>query len=1024
MNVFKEYIKKLGFENVSEQNIQVNNDSYIYLYETKVSKNGNEKLKIPFVAYKDKKAFFNYHLEEWNKNELDFFVAVGTEQSYIIKVKEKPNKENPFYKDVILGEVGFNYGINTFGYEDIIPSNIPYTKENLDNSFFFNFVFSQQESIKNEIDVHLLKNLIALKTSLEEFDSDSENINFLILKCLFVKYLEDRNIVSNSFFHDVLETESIEGLQDTFKIISIINGDILKKKINITANHIKHLNYFFTHDYKAFVVQGQASLFYPYKFDKIPIQLISNIYEEFLGRTNKEEKKKKGIFYTRSFVVDFMLSQKIYPKLDTEEMLTVLDPACGSGAFLVQAFQRILHKPKNRGLSIDEKAILLKKQIFGIDIDENALHITAFSLYLVLLEGVSKEEIKLQIEKSNPILPSLIGSNLVYGNTITDAIKFEIELENNGKKERKTYTKFDCIVANPPWSELSKDDKATRLAIKTLDVYKSLNGYQTSQAFLLKIHEACKENTDIAIVVNNSNFLNREAINTRKEILEKYRICSFYELSEIAPILFKNTAHPCVILILDKGQVTNHIIKYIRPRLTTFNKLLRGISYADKDVKKVKQQDLLNEDILWRIFVNGDWRDYQLVKKIQKNNQKNNSVSCQRGFEPMKEDKMTLIGEPKSIPIYDTKNKTNYFHFGQLPLFKWNRKLRRLPLPKRFSKDYFEQKVLNNIQCVEERELVKTYYKLKDNNYSILSMDISTKLEIERILSNIGQSLFSGERIIIERTPSENNRLKSIYTNEHIVCKDNMIVFKIEDVDEYSPFLAILNSSFVGYYLTNISPKFSKGGRSGLQVENIKTLPFPVIKPHSKVALKIVNEIARLKERKKEGNDIYAIENQLDELVFDLYNLLEFEKEIIREFYQINVERKNDLVKITDVQIYVDKFREVYQLMVKDNLRLNVFAILSSNIGAIVKFEIVPNSEFVEQVQMGQTIDRQVLELVKKKQLQKEQLKGYIYEEKVKFYENKWFYIVKSNQFKDWTKKQAMDDAREEIHEMIKKLQE
>jgi type I restriction-modification system DNA methylase subunit len=191
----------------------------------------------------------------------------------------------------------------------------------------------------------------------------------------------------------------------------------------VTEKHIKELEIFYTHDDKEYK-KGQPNLFYPYKFNKIPIQLISNVYEEFLGRTNKKEKKSKGIFYTRTFVIDFMLSHTIYPKIEKQPNSTVLDPACGSGAFLVQAFNRILISQPKKNLSIDEKAEILQKQIFGVDTDVNALQITAFSLYLSLLHGISKKEIQEQLKKQNSILPSLIGYNLLQKNTIVDDVKF------------------------------------------------------------------------------------------------------------------------------------------------------------------------------------------------------------------------------------------------------------------------------------------------------------------------------------------------------------------------------------------------------------------------------------------------------------------------------------------------------------------------------------------------------------------------------------------------------------------------
>jgi type I restriction-modification system DNA methylase subunit len=969
MELQQKFINHLGFSE------EIKNSSYGELFEHRKELSGTNKFfKITYLFYNSENSLFEYHLSEWNKNELDFFIAVGEKNSYIIKAKEKADRKEILSSNIVIKD--FKYGTTTANYENIVPSDIPFTREKIDNSVFFDFVLRKVKDIKNEIDTHLLNNLIALKEEISKFDTINENINGLILKSLFIKYFEDRNILSNISFIDTLKTHNPENLRNTFGEIATINGDILKQDLNITEKHIRELEIFFTEDYKEYKTSGQQYIkgFYPYRFDIIPIQLISNIYEEFLGKT---EKKTKGIFYTRTFVVDFMLSHSIYPKIEKNSKVTILDPACGSGAFLVQAFKKILETQtqKEEKLSIDEKAKILKKQIFGVDIDAKALQITAFSLYLTLLAGISKEEIQKQIAIRKPILPSLLGSNLLQKNTITDDIVFDFIIETTG--EHVNQSKFDCIAANPPWKELKlsdeKDDyiKKSREIIHKSSLYKNVNKYQTSQAFLLKINEFCHKDTDVAIIVNNSNFLNvgdkknDKPIKFRTEILEKYRLEYFYELSNVAPILFKGTEHPCVVLILNKQISKNHTIKYITPILTDFNKKLRLISYTSKDLKEVKQNELLEEDILWRIFVNGDWKDYQLIKKLElKKCNKLKVIFCGRGINP--NNATPKNGEPEIKNMLDA---------GQLTKF------------------YICRVEKFNVNQIFERERVD-----KEN-------------------------LFKGKRILLRRTPSPKDELKlsSVYVEDELYFKEQIISLKLNIPELHKPYCALLNSSLIGFYLNQTSSQTNKGKKmTAIRHQELIQLPlFKFTENELNILVRIYDEIGNSIKTNSETKFLFT---ELDELVFDLYGLLEFEKEIIREFYQINVERKNEKVSPKDLENYAAKFRDVYQSMIKQNLRLNASFVPSLNIGTVVKFSIVEEKEYEPELKKGNYTQKQILQLVKKYQIEQELFSGYINEEKVKIYDGKSFYIIKSNQFKDWTTRQAMEDAREEIHEMLKKL--
>src|SRR5690606_18888502 len=104
-----------------------------------------------------------------------------------------------------------------------------------------------------------------------------------------------------------------------------------------------------------------------------------------------------------------------------------------------------------------------------------------------------------------------------------------------------------------------------------------------------------------------------------------------------------------------KQSTKNHTIKYITPKLTDFNKKLRLISYSSKDIKLVKQTDLAKEDILWRIFVNGDWKDYQLIKKLELKKDESISAKCYAGIKPTGS---YPLGEPIIKKRINAKNLT------------------------------------------------------------------------------------------------------------------------------------------------------------------------------------------------------------------------------------------------------------------------------------------------------------------------------------------------------------------------------
>ncbi len=944
-NVFRKYLINLGFTDAEFSSFL---DGNYFSYSP------NKTIPaIKYVLIENEEEIFKHHLRFWNINIDNVFVAVGNEKTYIIDCKKKPQIK------IIQSIESFDYGVNTKGYEKINIELI--SKSYIDSTYFYQFV-QQKQRKKQEVDKDLLLNLIALRNDLLD-NGNEQVVHLIILRCLFVKYLEDRGIFKSNYLSEILASKSTEKLIDAFGEVCKINGDVFGGN-NLTTNdiHDGYLNkllLFFTADYQS----GQGTLF-PYQFNNIPIQLISHVYEAFLTNNTK---KGKGVYYTPSFVVNFMLSQSLKQKATENPFLTVFDPAVGSAAFLVESFKIIrdaqAKKLNKDSLSYDEKKLILQKQLWGVDVDSAALQISAFSLYLALLEDESAEFIQEKIKKSHPILPSLIGNTLIHANTITDFV-FEGE-------------KFDFIVSNPPWGSVPTDDDKEHIEERTAIENKSGNfpeyskvaDYERSQAFLRRIELWQKPNSTIVMIVKNSIFLNDKAIEFRKEFISKNKLETFYELSDYNRILFKKKTYkspkvnieigasePCAIVIF-KPNIDNseYKINYIAPKLTALGEHFEIIQYTNNESFLVDKSRFFENDILWRILVNGDIDVLNLILKIKEKKESNIHIESGRGFEPK------IGGELPGLPIW---------------------------------KDWLD------IDCFQKYKI----QKLKKFNWN-------------QNFRNKRDSIFETESIAIARRPLKQDsiRLKAAIVSKGVVFKDNIVFAKIKKggryIDAYSKYNLLFNSSLFGFYLNHISGQWGKGDEkwAALRTKDINELPICDLQQLENIEISNIT---------KENLHIY--QQEIDSNIFDLFELTDYEKEIINEFYQIKVERVSDKLKYVqsrDVKAYFEAFKESFELILSPNLTLNASFFISSNIGAIIKISIIENTS-AKGLEQDNTL--QVLQFVKNKQLT--ETDKLLREEKIKLYEPTHFYLIKSNQFKDWTRRQAYKDAKEEIDLLISKL--
>jgi adenine-specific DNA-methyltransferase len=239
----------------------------------------------------------------------------------------------------------------------------------------------------------------------------------------------------------------------------------------------------------------------PYLFNVIPVEILGTIYERFLGKVVRpkgrgvtieekpEVRKAGGVYYTPRYIVDYIVEQTVGKLLEDKPpreslKLHILDPACGSGSFLIRAFERVcehwqtaMMKDENMRrkqdcwtdpdtgdihLTSSLKRRILTANIYGVDIDPGAVEVTQLSLYLKMLEGENRTTLARERDlfgSDVALLPPL-ESNIKCGNSL---IASDYSMDPEELLSVKAFDwpvqfaeimkagGFDAVIGNPPY---------------------------------------------------------------------------------------------------------------------------------------------------------------------------------------------------------------------------------------------------------------------------------------------------------------------------------------------------------------------------------------------------------------------------------------------------------------------------------------------------------------------------------------------------------------------------------------------
>ncbi len=345
---------------------------------------------------------------------------------------------------------------------------------------------------------------------------------------------------------------------------------------------------------------GQYSFWKLYSFNDLPIELISNIYEEFL------ESKREGVVYTPPYLVNFLIDE-LMPLSDFHKRnFKVIDPACGSGVFLVAAYRRLLHwwrirndweKPDAENL--DELKRLLKKNIFGVDKHEEAVRLTFFSLSLALMDELSPKV----------IWENLKLDNLLDGNLISEDF---FELINDGFFQPQ----FDAVIGNPPFIS-----KLTSRARQIEDVRKkerpALPDNQIALLFLEQSMTLCKSDSWLCLIIPAGPFLyNNNSAEFRNHFLKTYHTPQIIDFTFLSEVLFESAKVATVAVFAQNRTPDQKHLLHITVRRTKSVKEKLCFELDHYDFHKVSHRDATENRLVWKANLLGGGRLQHLMSRF------------------------------------------------------------------------------------------------------------------------------------------------------------------------------------------------------------------------------------------------------------------------------------------------------------------------------------------------------------------------------------------------------------------------
>jgi len=616
-----------------------------------------------------------------------------------------------------------------------------------------------------------------------------------------------------------------------------------------------------------------------YDFAAIDPDVLGAVYEQYLGYVAQEAKKRateqarlqgfeapafelearrikrkqQGIYYTPKFVVDYIVKETVGRFIKEHSYndifnIKILDPACGSGSFLIRAYDELLYyHARQQGkspaeLDHSERRTILLGNIFGVDLDRQAAEITRLSL---LLRSLAKRE----------ILPSL-ADNIREGNSLISGTEEELKKYFGGNwRDRKPFNweqrfpdimkdgGFDVVIGNPPYgAEFDASDKDY--------IY---SNFQTTEyqldSYLLFIERAVtllKDKGFLGFIVPNPWLTNIKVTKLRRYILNN---CKIQEIIHYPVKVFGQSVVDTVVVITQKEQ--NH-----RERSHNKVKIKLYEKYPEPELVHTIPQSQWVKTGIFNIFV--DASSLKLLRRIEQDTV-NLRVVCDVvvGIKPYQVGK----GQPKQT--------------------------REIVESRRFDATH------------KKDDTYRRYIRGSDINRYCTQWDPSHWISYGQWLAEPRKSenFDSKEKIIIRQT---GDSLIATLDQEQFLCLNNTHTINLKNTRyDLRYILALINSHLMNCYYQSLNPEKGEA-LAEVKATNVKQLPIRRIDFDNPKDKKIHDDLVALVDKMLELNkqlapirntpsserdelvsEIERADAEIDQKVYELYGLTEEERQVI-----------------------------------------------------------------------------------------------------------------------------------------------
>lgn len=684
----------------------------------------------------------------------------------------------------------------------------------------------------------------------------------------------------------------------------------------------------------------------PYDFSIISTEILGKIYEQFLGKIIRltpshqakvedkpEVKKAGGVYYTPQYIVDYIventLGEKIKDKTPNQiSKLRVIDPACGSGSFLIRAYQYLLdyhlnyysnldkppkdtiYSDKNgtKHLTIREKKRILKNNIYGVDIDTSAVEVTKLSLLLKVLEDQNKDYVEQQQTLFHDrALPNL-SNNIKNGNSLIESdILEQQKLIMEEIKQIKPFDYeeefpevfeqggFDIVVGNPPYVRTQVMGKITTEYSKINYITSSKGNFDIYVMFVEKAINILNNEGVMGYILPHKFFTAKYGMLLRKLIAEKQNLKKVIHFGDQQ--VFDNATTYTCLLFLNKHKNK----KFYYDRINDLNKFKSH--YKTKKNKYLKFDKVSSDE--W-IFVSGD--EGKVFNKLY--NMPTKLIDICDIFVGLQTSADKIYITPL-IEEQEQTTKVESKHFKK-ELILENNLLK--PLLKGSEIKRYEQPKANNVlifpYSTKNEELIPlTRKEMKQYHLTFEYLDSTKDKLLKR--SNVDNKnwwlypypknlLIMEKPKIIYQVLSQRGSFTLDEKGEYFYVGGGnaggyAITTETNDINELKYLLGILNSNITTFFISKVASCF-RGGYYSFGKHSFEHFPLPSSELNNDELIFLVDEMLKLHkslqntntptERKLLQKQIELTDKKINELVYDLYDLTDDEIRIIENFIQ------------------------------------------------------------------------------------------------------------------------------------------